>query len=52
MNSDDEPPARPVGSREVFSAWAIFAFLLGALVLAEIFDTAIVEVIEIIVQLR
>ena len=52
MNSDDEPPARPVGSRDVFSAWAIFAILLGALVLAEVFDSAIVEVIEIIVQLR
>ncbi len=52
MKSDEEPPARPVRSRDLFSAWAIFAFLFGALILAEVFDSAIVEVIEVIVQLR
>ena len=52
MNSDEEPPARPVGSRDVFSAWAIFAFLFGALILAEVFDSAVVEVIAVIVELR
>ena len=52
MKRGDKGPERPAGARDVISAWAIFAVLFLALVVASIFEPSVSDSVRAIAELR